>query len=98
MLVRLADRAAEIAVARLVESDEEDERVAVLEVQDAVLLPGEARPQLAELGAFDGARVGEGKPRTEESRRSIACLTFTRCLAGRSVRKSSTGVRPCGVS
>jgi len=45
VLARLADGAPEIAIARLVEADEEDERVAVLEVQEAVLLPGEARPR-----------------------------------------------------
>jgi hypothetical protein len=44
VLVRLANGAREVAIACLVEADEEDERVAVLDVQDAVLLPGEARP------------------------------------------------------
>src|SRR5579884_342010 len=66
VLLRLTNGAAEIAVARLVESHEEDERVAVLQVQEAVLLAGEARPQLAELGALDGAGVREGEPRPEE--------------------------------
>jgi hypothetical protein len=44
VLLRLANGTLEIAIACLVEADEEDERVAVLDVQDAILLPGEARP------------------------------------------------------
>src|SRR5438876_5491497 len=66
VLLRLAHGAIEIAVARFVKADEEDEHAAILEVQDTVLLPGEARPQLAERRALDRARVWETKPRAEE--------------------------------
>jgi len=61
-----ANGSLKVAVARLVEGTEEDEGLAVLHVQDAVLLAGETSPELSEARALDGARIREPEARPED--------------------------------
>src|SRR5713226_168398 len=66
MLLRGANSSTEISIARLVKTDEDDERIGVLHVQDAVLLACESCPEFTKRCSFDVARVGEAEPRPED--------------------------------
>jgi hypothetical protein len=98
VLLRLADGALEITIARLVEADEEDEPSPSCRYKARYCCPAKRVRSSRKSVPLTALESGKGNRGPKSSSRSIACLTFARCLGGRRVKKSSTGVRPCGVS
>ena len=98
VLLHFADGSFEIAIARLVEGDEQDEGRAILHVQDAILLAGEASPKLPDAESLMSLVSGNPNLGPKASSRPIACTIFARCLTGSFLKKLITGAAPSVVS